>query len=117
MGFLLRTALAALAIWLAVVLVGGLDFDGSVGQLVLLALVMGVVNAVVRPVLTLLSLPLVIVTLGLFLLVVNVALFAIVVGLSGPLGLGLTSTGLGATALGALVTTMVVAVGGRLLPE
>lgn len=117
MGLLLRLALNALAIWVAVQLVDGLSFVGDNVQLVLTALLMGAVNAIVKPVVKVLSLPLVILTLGLFLLVVNIAMFALVVALSGSLGLGLDSSGLGATALGALIATVVIAVGERLLPD
>lgn len=117
MGLLLRLALNALAIWVAVQLVDGLSFVGDNVQLLLTALLMGAVNAVVKPIVKVLSLPLVILTLGLFLLVVNIAMFALVVALSGSLGLGLESTGLVATALGALIATVVVAVGDRILPD
>jgi putative membrane protein len=116
-NLLLRVGLNALAIWVAVQVVGGLDFVGEPLQLVLLALVMGVVNVIVKPIVKLLSFPLVLLTLGLFLIAINVLMFAIVVGLAGPLDLGLSSDGFSATALGALVASVVVWVGDRILPD
>lgn len=107
----LRIGLYAVAIWVAVQLVEGLVFDGDALAYGLVALVMGAVNAFVRPIVKLLSLPIVFLTLGLFLLVINIAMFALVVGITD-----LTSTGLVATALGALVTTVVVSVGDMVLP-
>lgn len=73
-SFLLHWIVLALALWLTSRVVPGVSI-GSFGALVLGAAVLGVVNAVVRPVMTFLTLPLTIVTLGLFYLVVNGAAF------------------------------------------
>jgi putative membrane protein len=70
MRFLLRALAAAAGFWIASRLVHGVHVYGITG-LVLAGLVLGLLNALVRPVLTLLTLPLTIVTLGLFLLVIN----------------------------------------------
>ena len=70
MGFLIRAVVNALAIWLATEIVPGLE-AGSVTTVVVAALVLGLVNAIVRPVLLVLTLPLTLVTLGLFLFVLN----------------------------------------------
>ena len=75
--FLLRAALAAFGLWLATRIVPGIRIDGT-GTLAAAALLLGVVNAVVRPVLVVLTLPITILTLGLFLLVVNAATFGLV---------------------------------------
>lgn len=107
MGFVLKIAVTALAVWVAVRLVGGLEFSGDAVALIAVAVVLALVNAVVRPVLTVLSLPFVVLTLGLFLLVVNAAALGIAVWISEGLGLGLTSSGFGALFLGALVITVV----------
>jgi putative membrane protein len=107
-GLVLKVLIGAAALWVAVLVVPGLDFDGSVVALLLVALVLGIINAVVRPILTILSLPLVVLTLGLFLLVVNAIALAIVVWISGALDLGLTSDGFWSTFLGALVVSLVV---------
>jgi len=70
MGFLLRVVVNALAIMLAASIVPGISVDGLVPALVG-GLLLGLVNAVVRPVLIILTLPITLVTLGLFLLVLN----------------------------------------------
>jgi putative membrane protein len=70
MGFLIRVLVNAVAIWLATQIVPGIQ-TGSVTTLVVAALVLGLVNAIVRPVLLVLTLPLTLVTLGLFLFVLN----------------------------------------------
>ncbi|CAN5488813.1 MAG: phage holin family protein [Acidimicrobiia bacterium] len=109
MPFILRTLISAAAVWVAVVVVSGLDWDGSIWQLLLIGLIVGLVNALVKPLATLLSLPLLILTLGLFLLVINWLMFAIVVWLAAPdrLDLGLTSADGLSTFLGSIVVTLV----------
>jgi putative membrane protein len=114
---ILRIALYAAAIYAAVWVVDGLEFDGTWITLAVLALVMALVNAVVKPVVKLLALPVVLLTLGLFLLVVNAAMLALVVFVSGQLDLGLTSTGFGATFLGAVVVSVVVWLGELLVKD
>lgn len=76
-GFLLRMLVTALGLWLAQALVPGVTFDDA-GTLLLAALLLGVVNAVVRPIVVLLTLPITVLTLGLFLLVVNAAMLGLV---------------------------------------
>jgi putative membrane protein len=76
-AFLLRAALAAIGLWLATALVSGLTIIGP-GTLILAALLLGVCNAVVRPLLILLTLPATLLTLGLFLLVINAAVLGLV---------------------------------------
>jgi putative membrane protein len=76
-GFLLRAAISALGLWLASELLAGLTFD-STTKLIVAALVLGVVNAVVRPLAFILTLPLTVLTLGLFLLVLNAGMVALV---------------------------------------
>ena len=76
-GFLLRAMITALGLWLATVWVPGVHMRG-VGTLLLAAVLLGVVNAVVRPIAFILTLPLTLLTLGLFLLVLNAAMVALV---------------------------------------
>ena len=111
MTLLLRIILYAASVWLAVRLVDGLQFDGSWVALLAIAVILAVVNAVIRPIVNLFSLPLIVLTLGLFVLVVNALMFWLTIWVSGALDLGLTSDGFGATFLGALVVTVVVWVG------
>jgi putative membrane protein len=118
---LLKIGVNALAIWVAVRFVDGLRYDlegeGYV-QLVVLALLLAVVNRLVKPVAKLLSLPAIVVTLGLFLFVVNIAMFALLVELSDAFDLGLTNTGgFEAIAIGGLIVTVVVWVGELVLGD
>jgi putative membrane protein len=100
-GFLTRLVITALGLWLASAIVHGVTIVG-VGTLLLAALLLGMVNAFVRPVLFVLTLPITIFTLGLFLLVVNGITFALVAWLLP----GFTVSGLGAATVGALVVTI-----------
>jgi putative membrane protein len=76
-GFLARLCITAFGLWIADMLLGGVHFDG-LGTLWLAALLLGVVNAIVRPILIVLTLPLTLVTLGLFIFVVNGAMVLLV---------------------------------------
>jgi putative membrane protein len=76
-GLLLRVLIVALGLWLAAALVPGIEVRG-VWTLLGAALLLGLVNAVVRPLLVILTLPVTVVTLGLFLLVINAALLGLV---------------------------------------
>ena len=69
-GFILRALIAAVGLWIATKIVGGIGADSG-AALLFAALLLGVVNAIVRPILILLTLPFTLVTLGLFLLVIN----------------------------------------------
>lgn len=110
---LIKLAINALAVWLAVLLIDGLEFDGEWYALLAIAVVLAIVNAVVKPIVTVLSLPFVVLTLGLFLLLVNTAMFWLTIRISEALDLGLTSTGFGATFLGGLVIAIVTWAGER----
>lgn len=70
LGFLIRLAISAFGLWVASAIVPGVYFDGP-GTLLIAAFLLGFVNAFVRPLLILLTLPLTVFTLGLFLLVIN----------------------------------------------
>lgn len=108
--FLVRLVVNAVAIWAAVQLVPGLNYVGTTTSLLIVAFVFGLVNALVRPLLLLLTCPFIILTLGLFVLVVNTIMLSLTVWLSGIWDLGLTSTGFWATFLGAVVISLVSSV-------
>jgi len=76
-GFILRGLVAALGLWAATEMLDGFNID-SATTLILAGLLLGVVNAIVRPFALLLSLPALLFTLGLFLLVVNAAMLGLV---------------------------------------
>jgi putative membrane protein len=108
-GLLVRLLVNAAALWVAIRFVPGISFAGDEIRLLLVALVFGLVNAVVRPVIFLLSLPLLILTLGLFTFVLNALMLWLTSALSGALGLGFHVAGFWPALLGALVVTIVSA--------
>jgi len=81
MHWLLRFLITAAALWVIAMYVPGFHMNGWVDALIA-AVVFGLVNAIIGPILTLISLPLTIITIGLFSIVVNWALFALAVWLS-----------------------------------
>lgn len=106
LGFLLRAAIAALGLWLSTAWVRGVVIDGP-ETLILAGLLLGIVNAVVRPVAILLTLPVTIVTLGLFLLVINAAM----VGLVAWMLPGMHVAGFWAALLASVIVSLVSMVG------
>ena len=113
MNLLLRWLLNAVALWVTVELDVGLYMSqGGLGALLLTALVLGLVNAIVRPIMIILTLPLTLLTLGLFLLVVNALAIAVVAALT-PLAV----TGFWGAVLGALVLTVISAILSRLIAD
>jgi putative membrane protein len=105
---LIRLGVNAVALWAAIQLVPGLSYEGDWVTLLIIALIFGVVNALVRPLLILLTCPLIVVTLGLFVLVVNTILLSLTIWISRDVfSLGVSSTGFWATFFGALVISVV----------
>src|SRR3954447_4413632 len=96
MGFILRVLIVALGLGLASALVPGIQVqDGR--TLIGAALLLGIVNALVRPLIVLLTLPITVLTLGLFLLVINAALLGLVASFEGFTISGFWSALLGST--------------------
>jgi putative membrane protein len=106
MRFLIRLLVNAAALWVATRLVPGVTFDGGTLPFLGVALVFGVVNAFIRPVMQVLTFPLILVTLGLFLLVVNGLMLWLTSSLSASLGLGFHVTGFWAAFWGAIVVSV-----------
>jgi putative membrane protein len=77
LGFLVRAAFVALGLWLATVWVNGVSIDGP-STLILAGVSLGLVNAIVRPIAIVLTLPMTIVSLGFFLLVINAGMVGLV---------------------------------------
>ena len=96
-GFLVRMLITAIALWLAALVVPGMHLAGF-GTVLGAALVLGIVNAFVRPIVVLLTLPLTIITLGLFLLVVN----AMMLGLVSAMFSGFSISGFWSAIFGAI---------------
>lgn len=115
--FVVRLAINALGLWAAVKLVPGIVFDGGPIALLGVALVFGVLNAVVRPVLKLLTCPVLILTLGLFTFVLNAVVLWMTAALSDALGLRFAAPLFVPAFLGALVVSAVSLTLSWLLPD
>jgi putative membrane protein len=109
---LVRLIFGALGLWIAKEIVPGISVVDA-KALFLAALLLGVVNAIVRPIIVLLTLPLTIVTLGLFLLIVNAAM----IGLVSVVVPGFEVHGLVAGVLAAIVTGVSSWIGGMVLRD
>ena len=101
-GFLLRAVITALALWVASQLLDGMHFT-TTGKLAIAAVLLGLVNAIVRPIAFILTLPITVVTLGLFLLVLN----AMMIGLVAWLVPGFTIAGFWTAVGGAIIVGLV----------
>ena len=102
-SLVLHWVLNAAALWAAAAIVPGLEFNGGLGRLLLVAAVFGVVNSTLRPLLTILTCPLIILTLGLFTLVINALMLLVTGWLSESWNLGFTVMGFWAAFWGGLV--------------
>ena len=97
----------AVALWVAAYLVPGLDFTGDFARLILVAAVFGIVNSLLRPLLTVLTCPLIVLTLGLFTLVINALMLMVTGWLSARWNLGFTVAGFWPAFWGGLVVGLV----------
>lgn len=103
----LRWLISTLSIFAAVYLVPGITFVGPGWELGLVALVFGLVNVALRPILTLLTCPLVILTLGLFTLLINALLLSLTAQIAAALGVEFHVDGFWAAFFGGLVISIV----------
>lgn len=124
-NFLIRTGVNAVALWVCAWLIDGIhlaDGDGTFAAkfatVVLVALIFGVVNAVVKPIAKVLAFPAIVLTLGLFTFVVNAFLLQLTEWIASPLGLDFEITKFWWDAvIGALVITIVSMILNWVLPE
>jgi putative membrane protein len=112
-SFIIKVLVNAAALWVAAQIVPGIDLIADIWQVLLIALVFGLINAFIKPILKVLSLPVLILTLGLFAIVINMVMLAITAGLME----GLTVDGVLAAFLGALVISVVSAVLNMVIPD
>ena len=120
MTFLLRIAVAAAALAAAAWLLDGIAFTGSDNEALTVlgvALIFGLVNAIVAPVVKLFSLPFIILTLGLLLWVINALMLMLTSWIADGLGLGFRVDGFGTALLGALIISVVTAILGSLVDD
>ncbi len=120
--FLLRLVINAIALYVAITYVPGIQLQterfGEIVTILLLALVFGLLNALLRPILMSLTCPLIILTLGLGTLLINTLLFYLAGTISQQFGWGFTVDGFITAFLGALVVSVVswllsLIIGGR----
>lgn len=104
---LLRWLINGVALYVAAELVKGIDVVGGWLALAVMALIFGLVNALIRPILKLLTCPLIILTLGLFTLVINALMLQLASWLGRMFGLGFYVAGFGPAFWGALVISLV----------
>ena len=111
MDRIIQLLINAAALYVAVLLVDGLDFTfGSTEawlKFLVVALIFGLVNTIIRPILRLLTLPITMITLGLFLIVINALMLLLTGAISDQLSLGFTVDGFVAALLGSLVISIV----------
>ncbi|MEV4471009.1 phage holin family protein [Nonomuraea salmonea] len=93
MRFIIRTLAAAVALWVAIQFLDGISVDAPTnsarywGVLLLVALIFGVVNAIVKPIVKALGCAIIVLTLGLFLLIINAAMLLLTSWIAGELGI------------------------------
>lgn len=83
MKFILRILINAIALWITSLLIDAFNLSESIWGVLLVALIFGLVNALIRPIIKLLSLPVTILTLGLFTLVINTVMLLLTAALAG----------------------------------
>jgi putative membrane protein len=117
MPFLIRLLVNAAALWLATRIVTGVTYTGALIPFLGVALVFGIVNAIIRPILKFFTFPLFILTLGLFSLVLNGMMLWLTSRIAARLGLGFHVDGFVAAFLGALVVSIASTLLGILVRE
>lgn len=113
MRLVLKLLINVGALWTADYLVSGFDLDGNFWEILLVALVFGLINTFIKPIFKLLSLPVIMMTFGLFVLIINTALIALTAAISGALSI----SDFWAALLGALVISVVSSVLGWFVPD
>ena len=115
--FILRWIINAVAIFLAIHFVPGISLEGGWIALILVALIFGLVNAFLRPILQMLTCPLIILTLGLFTLLINAFMLWVTAAIGSFVGIHMTIQGFWPAFFGALVITVVSIVLSMILHE
>lgn len=105
--FILHWVINAIALFAAVSLVSGINLQGAWTSIIWLALIFGLINAFLRPLLKLLTCPLIFLTLGLFTLLINTFLFWLTGQVGQAFGIGFTVEGFWPAFLGGLMVTVV----------
>jgi putative membrane protein len=107
MGFIFRVLINAIALWAADALLPGISHEGGLTGLLLVAVIFGLLNAIIRPILALLTCPLQVVTLGLFTLVLNAGMLMLLSVVATQLGLDFRVDGWLTALIGGLIVSIV----------
>lgn len=107
MRFVFRLLATAAALWVAVLLIDGIEYEGGALGLLGVALVFGLVNAIIRPILKALTCPLVVLTLGLFVFVLNAFLLWLTGEFAQAFGIAFDVQGFWPALIGALIVGVV----------
>ncbi|MEZ0446227.1 phage holin family protein [Cellulomonas sp. ICMP 17802] len=122
MAFLVRVLINGVALWLATLILPGLEIVGAdtgwqqLAIILLIALVFGVVNAVVKPIVAFLSIPLYILTLGLFTIIVNALMLMLTAWITEATSWGLRIDNFGTACWGAIIVSIISLVLSVLIP-
>ena len=103
-SFVIRLIITMIAFYITAQILPGINVSSDLGQLFLVALIFGIVNAILKPIIVLLTCPLVLISLGLFLVVINALLLMLTSSLAGS---ALQVDGFGSALLGAIVLGIV----------
>ncbi len=122
MGIIIRLAITALALWISTLVVPGINLETSsvgeaVGTLLVVAVIFGVVNAILRPIIKTVGCGFYVLTLGLVAIVVNGLLFLLTDWIVGRFDLPFSVDGFGAAVLGALLVGVISWLLNLLVPD
>jgi putative membrane protein len=106
-SLILRWLISSLAIFAAVFLVPGIHFTGPGWQIGIVALIFGLINVALRPILSLLTCPLILLTFGLFGLIINAVLLALTSEIAQSIGVQFVIDGFWTAVLGGLIISLV----------
>ena len=112
-NLIIRLFVNAVALWVAARLVSGIELSGEFGPILIVAAVFGLVNALIKPLVVLFSLPFVVLTLGLFTVVINALMLMLTAGLMSALSV----SGFGTALLGSLLISLVSLIFSIILPD
>jgi putative membrane protein len=109
MRFLVRLLVTAAALWVAVQLLEGITYQGSWPGLLAVALVFGLVNAIIRPILYFLTCPFIMLTLGLFIFIINALMLLLSASIANYFGIAFHVDGMIAAVAGSVIISVVSA--------
>ncbi|NJD09572.1 MAG: phage holin family protein [Gemmatimonadetes bacterium] len=117
MRFLVRLLVTAAALWCAVRLLDGITYEGSWTGLLGVALVFGLVNAIIRPILYFLTCPFILLTLGLFIFIINALMLLLSAGIANRFGIAFHVDGLLTALVGSVIISVVSAILSIFVPD